>query len=46
VAKPIIDAIMKDAGLSNPSLTGMAESVAAMIAMPAKPGAAPPVAPL
>lgn len=41
VAKPIIDAIMKDAGLSNPSLTGMAESVAAMIAMPAKPGAAP-----
>ena len=39
VAKPIIDAIMKDAGLSNPSLTGMTESVAAMVAMPAKPGA-------
>lgn len=37
VAKPIIDAIMKDAGLSNPSLTGIAESVASMVAMPAKP---------
>lgn len=35
VAKPIVDAIMKDAGLSNPSLTGIAESVAAMVAMPA-----------
>ena len=46
VAKPIIDAIMKDAGLNNPSLTGMAESVAAMIAMPAKPGATPAAAPL
>lgn len=42
VAKPIIDAIMKDAGLSNPSLTGMAESVAAMVAMPGRPGAVPP----
>jgi len=41
VAKPIIDAIMKDAGLSNPSLTGMAESVAAMVAMPVRPGTAP-----
>lgn len=30
VAKPIIDAIMKDAGLENPSLTGIAHSVAAM----------------
>ena len=29
-----LDAIMKDAGLSNPSLTGIAESVAAMVAMP------------
>ena len=34
VAKPIVDAIMKDAGLSNPSLTGIAESVAAMVSMP------------
>jgi hypothetical protein len=37
VAKPIVDAIMKDAGLSNPSLTGIAESVAAMVAMPQVP---------
>jgi uncharacterized membrane protein YqiK len=46
VAKPIIDAIMKDAGLSNPSLTGIAESVASMVAMPAKPGIAQPLAAL
>ena len=31
VAKPIVDAIMKDAGLANPSLTGISESVAQMI---------------
>lgn len=31
VAKPIVDAIMKDAGLANPSLTGIAQSVAAMV---------------
>ncbi len=37
VAKPIVDAIMKDAGLSNPSLTGIAESVAAMVSMPQAP---------
>jgi uncharacterized membrane protein YqiK len=36
VAKPIVDAIMKDAGLANPSLTGMAESVAQML-VPSKP---------
>ena len=42
VAKPIVDAIMKDAGLSNPSLTGIAESVAAMVSMqPTKPPATP-----
>jgi uncharacterized membrane protein YqiK len=46
VAKPIIDAIMKDAGLSNPSLTCIAESVASMVAMPAKPGIAQPLAAL
>jgi uncharacterized membrane protein YqiK len=34
VAKPIIDAIMKDAGLANPSLTGIAQSVAAMVSSP------------
>lgn len=31
VAKPIVDAIMKDAGLANPSLTGITESVAQMV---------------
>lgn len=31
VAKPIVDAIMKDAGLANPSLTGISETVAQMI---------------
>ncbi len=31
VAKPIVDAIMKDAGLSNPTLTGMAESISHML---------------
>ncbi len=36
VAKPIVDAIMKDAGLSNPTLTGISESVADMLA-PKKP---------
>ncbi len=40
VAKPIVDAIMKDAGLSNPSLTGMAESVAQML-VPTKAAVAP-----
>lgn len=34
VAKPIVDAIMKDAGLANPSLTGISESVAQMICPP------------
>ncbi len=34
VAKPIVDAIMKDAGLNNPSLTGITESVASMVSMP------------
>ncbi len=34
VAKPIVDAIMKDAGLANPSLTGIAETVAAMVSAP------------
>jgi uncharacterized membrane protein YqiK len=46
VAKPIIDAIMKDAGLNNPSLTGIAESVAAMVAMPSKASAPPALAAL
>jgi uncharacterized membrane protein YqiK len=32
VAKPIVDAIMKDAGLDNPSLSGIAHTVAKMTA--------------
>jgi hypothetical protein len=44
VAKPIVDAIMKDAGLSNPSLTGIAETIAGMVAVPSAvaPAAAAP----
>jgi uncharacterized membrane protein YqiK len=45
VAKPIVDAIMKDAGLNNPSLTGIAHSVAGMVsggAAIATIGVAPP----
>ena len=40
VAKPIVDAIMKDAGLSNPSLTGITQSIADMVSMGS---VAPPV---
>jgi uncharacterized membrane protein YqiK len=36
VAKPIVDAIMKDAGLDNPSLSGIAQTVAQMVAPAAK----------
>jgi uncharacterized membrane protein YqiK len=32
VAKPLVDAIMKDAGLSNDGITGMAQSLATMMA--------------
>jgi uncharacterized membrane protein YqiK len=39
VAKPLVDAIMKDAGLSNEGLTGMAQSIAQLVA---KPSAEPP----
>jgi uncharacterized membrane protein YqiK len=35
VAKPIVDAIMKDAGLSNPSLTGISQTLAGMVSMSA-----------
>jgi uncharacterized membrane protein YqiK len=34
VAKPLVDAIMKDAGLSNDGITGMAQSLAAMVGKP------------
>ncbi|MDO9568771.1 MAG: flotillin family protein [Hydrogenophaga sp.] len=43
VAKPIVDAIMKDAGLANPSLTGISQTVAGILssggstAVPPKP---------
>jgi uncharacterized membrane protein YqiK len=40
VAKPIVDAIMKDAGLANPSLTGIAQTVANMVSMPSAESAA------
>jgi uncharacterized membrane protein YqiK len=43
VAKPIVDAIMRDAGLANPSLTGIAQTVAAMVSSPS---VAPAKAPL
>jgi len=35
VAKPLVDAIMKDAGLSNEGITGMAASLARMVSKPA-----------
>lgn len=31
IAKPIVDAVMKDAGLSNEGITGMSQSLAAML---------------
>ena len=31
IAKPIVDAVMKDAGLSNEGITGMAQSLAGML---------------
>ncbi|MNY35410.1 hypothetical protein D3C86_1698120 [compost metagenome] len=43
VAKPIVDAIMKDAGLANPSLTGIAQSIAGMVALPATPATDAPL---
>ncbi len=43
VAKPIVDAIMKDAGLANPSLTGIAQSIASMVALPVAPATDAPL---
>jgi uncharacterized membrane protein YqiK len=34
IAKPIVDAVMKDAGLSNEGITGMAQSLAGMLSVP------------
>lgn len=35
IAKPIVDAVMKDAGLSNDGITGMAQNLASMLQSPA-----------
>ncbi|HET7867772.1 MAG TPA: flotillin domain-containing protein, partial [Burkholderiaceae bacterium] len=39
IAKPIVDAVMKDAGLSNEGITGMAQALSGMLEPPR--GAAP-----
>lgn len=44
IAKPIVDAVMQDAGLSNQGITGMAHNLASML-KPAAPAVVPPVAP-
>jgi len=36
IAKPIVDAVMKDAGLNNEGITGMAQSLAGMLQPPAQ----------
>jgi len=36
IAKPIVDAVMQDAGLSNQGITGMAQNLAAMLKPPAQ----------
>ena len=43
VAKPIVDAIMKDAGLANPSLSGIAQSIAGMVALESTPATDAPL---
>jgi uncharacterized membrane protein YqiK len=45
VAKPIVDAIMKDAGLDNPSLSGIAKTVAQMAVPPLTTDQEPPQTP-
>lgn len=37
LAKPIVDAVMKDAVLSNEGITGIAQSLAGMLDAPPKP---------
>jgi len=34
LAKPIVDAVMKDAGLSNEGITGMADALSGMLKKP------------
>jgi hypothetical protein len=42
IAKPIVDAVMKDAGLSNEGITGMAQSLAGMLGTPPQAAAGRP----
>jgi hypothetical protein len=35
LAKPIVDAVMKDAGLSNEGITGVAQALSGMMSKPA-----------
>ncbi len=37
IAKPIVDAVMKDAGLSNEGITGFAQALSGMMSKPASP---------
>jgi uncharacterized membrane protein YqiK len=41
IAKPIVDAVMKDAGLSNEGITGLAHSLAGMLGNPPQTAQAP-----
>ena len=41
IAKPIVDAVMKDAGLSNEGITGLAHSLAGMLGNPPQAAQAP-----
>ncbi len=41
IAKPIVDAVMKDAGLSNEGITGMAQALSGMLERPQGSDAAP-----
>jgi hypothetical protein len=34
IAKPIVDAVMKDAGLSNEGITGFAQALSGMMSKP------------
>lgn len=42
LAKPIVDAVMKDAGLANDGITGVAHALSGMLQPPAAPDEAPP----
>ena len=40
LAKPIVDAVMKDAGLSNDGITGISQALSGMLQKPAAPSGA------